>query len=709
MAAGAANPVRLAGATGWFDRIASVEGLLLGWERVASRSPLAGSDGLYPAQFARQLDDHLAQVAAALRHGRYHPLPPRRFTVPKRHGGGVRRLALLAVADRVVQSAAVQLLTPAFEAVFEPSSHGYRPGRSVGSATAQIGALYRDGWRHVVEADIRDFFDSVPHPPLLALLARHFADPPLIRLFDQWLQLSAFPGRGLVQGAPISPLFANLYLDHVDEAVAAQEARIVRFADDFVVLTRTRARAERVLRDLQPLLATLGLALHPGKSGVSDFDHGFLFLGKRFLKSFVLDDSSEADLEAWEAAFAEALPEGSAAAAAPPVPLRRFRDVDFADPVALPTRPLEGLAEPPPAVDRADGLRPLSPRTRTLHLYGRGRTLAARDHGFTVEEAGREIWLCAPERIDRIDLGPAATVTDAALRFALERGVAVRFTDGHGRTRGTLDRPPRRGGERHLHQAAHVLDAGRRLALARAFVAGKIVNQRQVVLRWRNNHRPRAGGAGDGTAGDFASFAAAQIPGFDRLAAQAQQAADMPALLGLEGAAQKLFLRLFRKALRCWTMAPRARRPAPDAVNAVLNWLAHLLARDVEVALDRHGLHPGFAHLHAVSDDRDGLAFDLIEELRPPLVEAAALTLFNSNTLQPHHFWSATEGAGMRIDAEGSAKLIHGYEEWMVRRRLRHPDIDGETNWRGVIDAQVLRYVAHVEGGAPYVPYRVKA
>ena len=181
-------------------------------------------------------------------------------------------------------------------------------------------------------------------------------------------------------------------------------------------------------------------------------------------------------------------------------------------------------------------------------------------------------------------------------------------------------------------------------------------------------------------------------------------------LLGIEGEAAKALLQALRVSLIGWTFGARRRRPAPDAVNALLNWLAHLLTRDIEIAIRRRGLHPGFGYLHATEDGRAALAFDLIEELRAPVVEATALTMFNSGSLQAHHFFTPDgEDGRCWITPDGIATVIRIYEAQMVRERLHHPDIEHATSWRGVIDAQLARLVAHVEDQSGYQAYRIRS
>ncbi|MEY2944266.1 MAG: hypothetical protein RLY97_2280, partial [Pseudomonadota bacterium] len=670
-----------------FGRITSMAGLQAGWQRVLARSPMPGGDGMSVASYAAGADGRLALLSHNLRSGRYRPGPLRRFSIPKKHGDGTRQLGLLCVADRVVQSSALLCLTPLFEAEFESGSFGYRPGRSVKAAGERITSLYRQGFRWVVEADIIAYFDNVPHGPLQDDLAALLPDRRLQALMAQWLDMAGTGDRGLVQGAPISPLLANLYLDRLDEAVAARGAHIVRFADDFVILTKSREQAERQLHAITTLLRERGLELHLGKTRISDFDQGFAFLGRRFLKSFVLDDGDGLDADEWDEALLAAIPpdvgaigadaiEGAIAAKErgeaiggddEPTISRQFRNHDMGAAKELPSRPVP--------VEDAMQLRKLSPRQRCLHLYGKGRKLDCRDYAFTVEENGAEIWLGGADRIDRIDIGPHADFSAAALRFALAKGTDVFFVDGHGMTQGRLNDAPGGRAALHLAQAAHIVDEGARLGLAREFVAGKIYNQRKVVQRWRYNAekslRAEAGNAARHQA--IVAGIKTRLEQMRRLIEKAKRAEDMGALLGFEGAAAKIFLQIFRLALRGWSFGARKRRPAPDAVNAVLNWTAHLLAREVEVCLRRHGLHVGFGHLHRSEDGRASLVFDMVEEFRAPLVEAVTLVLFNTGELRADHFFEPPEKPGsVWIAPEGIKQVITRFEAMIAEERLAY-------------------------------------
>jgi RNA-directed DNA polymerase len=276
-----------------YDRIHRSDVLWEAWVRVQANRGAAGVD----AQTLAAVEDYgvrrmLDELQADLHAGKYRPLPVRRVEIPK-PDGSKRPLGIPTVRDRVCQQAAKIVLEPIFEADFLPVSFGFRPKRSATDALEAIRVAFPQGQQFVFEADIRDFFGSIDHDRLMALVGERVSDRRVLKLLRQWLRVGVLDNgvltetvTGTPQGGVISPLLANIFLHAFDRAWAESgTGDLVRYADDFVVLCSSRSQAEQAQQRATALLADLGLELHPDKTRVVDLregKQGFDFLGFHF-------------------------------------------------------------------------------------------------------------------------------------------------------------------------------------------------------------------------------------------------------------------------------------------------------------------------------------------------------------------------------------------------------------------------------------------
>jgi RNA-directed DNA polymerase len=276
------------------DKVCALPTLRAAFARVKANRGAAGVDHVTVAMYEARLEAHLAALSTSLRDGTYRPQAIRRHWIPK--GPRERRpLGIPTVRDRVVQTALRLVVEPIFDVTFAEHSYGFRPGRGAKDALRRVAALLQAGYHHVVDADLQTFFDTIPHAPLRARVASKVSDGRVLALIDAFLQQPIFEGltqwtveEGTPQGAVVSPLLANLYLDSLDHAMAAAGYEMVRYADDFVVLCRTAEDAQQALAKVQRWTAAAGLQLHPEKTHLVDLQRpgGFDFLGYHFERGY---------------------------------------------------------------------------------------------------------------------------------------------------------------------------------------------------------------------------------------------------------------------------------------------------------------------------------------------------------------------------------------------------------------------------------------
>lgn len=273
------------------DKVYALPTLQAAFARVKANRGAPGVDHVTVAMFEHRLDANLTALSTALRTGAYRPQAIRRHWIPKPGTTQHRPLGIPTVRDRVVQTALRLVLEPIFEATFAPHSYGFRPRRGAKDALRRVDGLLRTEYRYVVDADLQAYFDRIPHAPLRACVAAKVSDGRALALVDAFLQQPIFeglaqwtPGEGTPQGAVISPLLANLYLNALDHRMAEAGFEMVRYADDFVVLCRSAEDATRALALVQHWTAAAGLRLHPEKTHLVAMQQpgGFDFLGYHF-------------------------------------------------------------------------------------------------------------------------------------------------------------------------------------------------------------------------------------------------------------------------------------------------------------------------------------------------------------------------------------------------------------------------------------------
>ena len=277
----------------WFsliDKVHPVRTLNAAFHQVAANRGAAGVDRVTITMFEDGLARNLANLSEELREGRYRPQSIRRHYIPKPGSQEKRPLGIPAVRDRVVQTALRMVLEPIFEREFAEHSYGFRPQRGCKDALRRVEELLQAGYTTIVDADLKSYFDTIPHDRLMALVGEKVTDGKILTLIAAFLKQGVLDGlhewtpeMGSPQGAVVSPLLSNIYLNPLDHLLAREGFEMVRYADDFVILCRSPEEASRALEAVQRWTATAGLTLHPTKTRVVNAkEEAFDFLGYRF-------------------------------------------------------------------------------------------------------------------------------------------------------------------------------------------------------------------------------------------------------------------------------------------------------------------------------------------------------------------------------------------------------------------------------------------
>jgi len=277
----------------WFsliDKVTPERTLHAAFRKVASNEGAAGVDHVTIPMFEDHLEDELKRLSEQLRNGTYRPQAIRRRYIPKPGSQEKRPLGIPTVRDRVVQTALRMVLEPIFEKDFAEQSYGFRPERGCKDALRRVDALLKAGYSYIVDADLKSYFDTIPHDRLMTLVRQKVSDGRVLSLIEAFLKQGVLddlhewtPEMGSPQGAVISPMLSNIYLNPLDHLMAQEGMEMVRYADDFVILCRSPEEAARALARVQEWTAAAGLTLHPTKTRIVNArEDSFEFLGYRF-------------------------------------------------------------------------------------------------------------------------------------------------------------------------------------------------------------------------------------------------------------------------------------------------------------------------------------------------------------------------------------------------------------------------------------------
>ncbi|MFW5443047.1 MAG: group II intron reverse transcriptase/maturase [Methylococcaceae bacterium] len=685
--------------------------LYCAWIKVYENQGCAGIDGISLDDFSEGLWNKLEILANEVRNNTYRPKPLLSVEIDK-PSGGIRTLAIPVIRDRILQTAVTMVLTPLFEAEFEDISFAYRKGRSVNQAVARIELLRNQGYQWVVDADIKTFFDQVDHQLLMQQIEKFVIDKDILRLIRLWLKATVVKGKqryqlkiGLAQGSPISPLLANLFLDQLDETLLDKKYKIIRYADDFVILCKSEKRAKQALQLSGEVLEQLRLCFNQSKTEITHFNRGFRFLGVDFIRSLVFKsqypktsitvDSSQkttrlnkpSQIEKESNALLTEMQQAFLLAGITPgqfVPQRIASSPtpsESAEPESLEIQSIDETA-----------VSSYDPRLKTLYLLKHGSVLGKESERFVIRYKGTIQQEIPSIHVDQIMVFGNVQITTQVMQFSLQKRIPIFLLSGKGRFYGVVDSFDTESVMLHQQQFLQAANSQFCLKLSIAIVQGKLTNSRVILRRFKRHH--------DATE---LTTAAKQLSSIIK---QLHNADDLDQLRGYEGSAARIYFQAFSAVLDPhWQFYKRTKQPPTDPVNAMLSYGYTLLFYNVYSLLRTRGLNPHIGSLHPIRQGHPALVSDMMEEFRSIIVDSVVFNIAINNKLKPDDFTLPEQSGEACLLSKDARKFFITQLEKKFNARLQHPVSGLNLDYRRCIEHQVNHLVAVVRQSTPdYLP-----
>lgn len=662
------------------------------WRKVSDNKGMAGIDGESITILTPDIDAILHELAHTVMNGNYQPWPLLRLWV-ERPGKSPRGLAVPVIRDRILQTSLAWVLTLIIETELEDCSYAYRPGRGVHQAIERVRFYQRQGYQWIVDADIETFFDTIPHANLLARLQTLAPEPSLIALVTQWLtapvqdngQLT-YPQQGIPQGSPISPLLANLYLNTLDETLLDAGHVLIRYADDFIVLAKSREKAEDALKLSRDTLERLALRLNPLKTRIVHFDEGLEFLGWHIVRNLAIP------LHHREIAFHLTRPEAAAprkkvvqdtktpgllSSGLPSEQEKQekqdeqpaSRDSGFHPPILPEDQDTEG--------DKPT-LPPLAPLQRTLYLVDYHTRLIVDNQRYRIVRGDETLLTVSAHQVGQIILFGQISVSTRALHLAARNQCSISYLSRYGRYYGRFE--PANDRQITLLQAQFSCqtDSQFQLGIVRTIIMAKLHNCRVILARSQRHQ-----------AVSQSSDSAKQR--LQQIEHSLNEAVSIDSLRGSEGAAAALYWRSFAALIPApWQFDKRRAHPSPDPINALLSLGYTLLYQAVAGLLQARGLNAHLGMLHVSRGKHLALASDLMEVFRAYIVDACVLKLLHTQQLDTGGY--TVVGNVCRLDKETTRVFIRAIEDRFNSVQL-HPQSGLAVDIRRIIDHDVLTLI----------------
>ncbi len=580
-----------------------------------------------------QINSAIGQIKV----NQYRTPPMRGFTIPKKDGEE-RLLAVSPLYDRILQKSAALVLNPGLDALMAQGSYGYRKGYSRQQVRYQIQNAYREGYTWVYESDIEDFFDSINRKQLINRLKALFGEDPLWTLLDDWLGQDIHINgtiierkthcQGVPQGSPLSPLLANFILDDFDSDLELHGYKMIRFADDFIILCKSQHQAQLAAKAVKASLNQVQLKVNIDKTHIVELSEGFRFLGYLFREDHAIEVAGQKSTG--KVTFsAEDAPKNL------PIWLANLGNKQ--------AKPMEGDALPKTCHGKIEA------QGTHIILAGDAQILTTDNHNLVVKKEDKITHKVSWEQLQAITLIGLHHMTLPAQHQALKNRIPVHMADRSGTYLGALTSftPAQNHYKNWFIQLQMSDSTDFALQFAKKVVHSRIHNQKHTLFK-RTAHRKQL----------QSSFAK-----FKTLLYKVETAKSLATLNGLEGAATREYFKQLNLFLPSWAhFKKRSRRPPLDPFNVLLSLGYTILYSHVDSILQSAGFMTWKGIYHQQSPAHAALASDIMESYRH-IVERFAIYVINHKQIKESDFRSETDAyqkQSVRLSAEGRRRYVSG-------------------------------------------------
>lgn len=736
-----------------YQEVLSYPNLIKGFYRVQENDGMPGTDGISISAFEDELEKNAMRLKSELISFTYKPKPLLMFERLKADGGK-RVLFIPAVRDRVVQSSAFIVLNPVIDKELEKETYAYRSGLSRETAARQINKLYDEGYIWILDADIRKYFDNINHDLLLERMSSVISEKEITDLLFKWIKGEYYTQnrrltitKGIPQGSVISPMLANLYLDKFDEQIKKEGFRLVRYADDFIILTKTKSEAEKALLLTKELLTALKLELNEQKTAITNFDTGFKYLGYIFLRSLVVPASKSDTSLPIKNQIYQNTPEVLIKEKKKRVAKETEKPVDektlsssevgnallealgkkgitlnnFLENIKqeetkvmplLPAQEVEKILLSEEEVDEIEAGEPgeeketIPPETKipftilkhTLYVQEQGSILKKEGNRLIILKDEKEILDLPAIKIRDIIIFGTCSLTPAAMQYCLRAGIPIVLLSSMGKYYGRINTTDINNGEYTKLQVLRSIDENFRITFARNVIDAKFNNCK--VLLQRNLKRKK-------------TIPPQSMDQIKYLTARLSAAKTTDEVRGYEGSGAVAYFNafgyLFDKTTGFYTEKfLRTKRPPKDPVNSLLSFGYTLLSSTITSLIYARNLNPFIGFMHSVKTGHPALASDLIEEFRN-LIDSLVVQVINKKIITRNDFYYQKEPALPCLLTNAGRKAFINQYEIKMHQRITHHETGDKVDYIRCIDLQVQQILQVIKGDKPeYKPFKLR-